>query len=54
MITRDTISHGGYDKRREDFFVVKNFDLNNPKHKIKIDSFVIKYVDRDNFFKKKP
>lgn len=41
--------NGSWYKRRNDFFVIKNYDVNNEMHKIKIDSFVVEYVKRDSF-----
>lgn len=43
------LSFGEFSKRRSDFFVVKNYDMNNEQHKIKIDSFVVNYIDKDSF-----
>ncbi|MBG6130329.1 hypothetical protein IWQ47_001588 [Aquimarina sp. EL_43] len=41
--------NGKFSKRRNDFFVVKNYDINNEHHKIKIDSFVVNHVKKDSF-----
>lgn len=43
------IMKGGFFKRRNDFFVIKNYDVKNEKHKIKIDSFVVNYLKNDNY-----
>lgn len=49
-INTDTAgTYGWYAKIRKDFFVVKNFDKTNEQHKIKIDQFVIRYVEQDKF-----
>lgn len=53
QFTSDTLrSHGWFAKARSDFFVVKNFDINNEQHKIKIDSFVLAYLKKDSFLLK--
>ncbi|WP_025663120.1 hypothetical protein [Aquimarina megaterium] len=44
-----TAVNGKFSKRRNDFFVVKNYDINNEHHKIKIDSFVVNHVKKDFF-----
>lgn len=44
-----TAVNGKFSKRRNDFFVVKNYDINNEHHKIKIDSFVVNHVKKDSF-----
>jgi len=50
QINTDTLrSYGWYSKQREDFFAIKNFDITNEQHKIKIDSFVLTYLKKDNF-----
>ncbi|MEW7280408.1 hypothetical protein ABW636_17590 [Aquimarina sp. 2201CG1-2-11] len=36
-------------KRRNDFFVVKNYDSKNEQHKIKIDSFIVNQLKKDSF-----
>jgi len=38
-----------YSLDRQDFFTIKNFDITNENHKIKIDSFVINYIKNDVF-----
>jgi len=49
-VATDTIGvYGWYAKRRNDFFVVKNYDINNEQHKIKIDSFIVNYLKKDSF-----
>ncbi len=46
----DTVGvYGWFSKRRNDFFVVKNYDVNNKQHKIKIDSFIVNYLKKDPF-----
>ncbi len=46
----DTVGvYGWFSKRRSDFFVVKNYDINNEQHKIKIDSFIVNYISKDSF-----
>ena len=40
---------GSWYKRRNDFFVVKNYDVNSEQHKIKIDSFVVNHLKTDSF-----
>ncbi len=46
----DTVGvYGWFSKRRNDFFVVKNYDINNKQHKIKIDSFIVNYLKKDSF-----
>jgi hypothetical protein len=48
--TPDSLIHnGGFSLRRNDFFVVKNYDINNETHKIKIDSFVVGYIKQNDF-----
>lgn len=41
--------NGWYAKTRNDFFTVKNYDINNEQHKIKIDSFIVNYMKKDSF-----
>jgi len=41
--------NGKFFKRRNDFFTVKNYDINNEQHKIKIDSFIVNYIRKDSF-----
>ncbi|WP_299125904.1 hypothetical protein [uncultured Winogradskyella sp.] len=41
--------NGWFTITRNDFFVVKNYDINNEQHKIKIDSFVVNYLKKDDF-----
>ncbi|MCX6271051.1 MAG: hypothetical protein NTU44_07505 [Bacteroidetes bacterium] len=41
-----------YSKERNDFFAVRNFDLNNEEHKMKVDSFVLDYISKDDFLVK--
>lgn len=49
-VNTDTLrSNGWYSTSREDFFVVKNYDVNNDQHKNKIDSFVVNQLKTDNF-----
>ncbi|MEZ5009575.1 MAG: hypothetical protein R2753_15625 [Chitinophagales bacterium] len=49
-VNTDTLrSNGWYSTTREDFFVVKNYDINNEQHKIKIDSFVVYQLKKDDF-----
>ncbi len=40
---------GKFYKRRNDFFVVKNYNIKNEQHKIKIDSFIVNYIKKDSF-----
>ncbi|EZH73449.1 hypothetical protein ATO12_16035 [Aquimarina atlantica] len=49
IYTDTAVVNGKFSKRRNDFFVVKNYDINNEQHKIKIDSFVVNYVKKDSF-----
>ncbi|PHR72858.1 MAG: hypothetical protein COA67_03920 [Lutibacter sp.] len=46
------VINGSYSKRRNDFFVVKNYDINNEQHKIKIDSFVLNQIKKGTFLTK--
>ncbi len=49
-VATDTVGvYGWFSKRRNDFFVVKNYDINNEQHKIKIDSFIVNYLKKDSF-----
>ncbi|MFL0122855.1 hypothetical protein [Tenacibaculum maritimum] len=41
-----------YELSRDDFFVIKNFDKENEKHKTKVDSFVVNYIQKDSFLYK--
>lgn len=43
------VINGSFSIRRNDFFVVKNYDAKNENHKIKIDSFVVNYLKSNNF-----
>jgi hypothetical protein len=49
IYTDTAVVNGKFSKRRNDFFVVKNYDINDEHHKIKIDSFVVNYVKKDSF-----
>ncbi|WP_407264975.1 hypothetical protein R5N98_14750 [Tenacibaculum maritimum] len=52
-VNKDTIGvYGWYSKTRSDFFAIKNFDKENEKHKTKIDSFVVNYIQKDSFLYK--
>ncbi|MFL0067020.1 hypothetical protein V2595_15470 [Tenacibaculum maritimum] len=41
-----------YELLRNDFFAIKNFDKENEKHKTKVDSFVVNYIQKDSFLDK--
>ncbi|WP_407268102.1 hypothetical protein [Tenacibaculum maritimum] len=41
-----------YELIRDDFFAIKNFDKENEKHKTKVDSFVVNYIQKDSFLYK--
>ncbi|WP_407265488.1 hypothetical protein [Tenacibaculum maritimum] len=41
-----------YELSRDDFFAIKNFDRENEKHKTKVDSFVVNYIQKDSFLYK--
>ncbi|MFL0171463.1 hypothetical protein [Tenacibaculum maritimum] len=41
-----------YELIRDDFFTIKNFDKENEKHKTKVDSFVVNYIQKDSFLYK--
>ncbi|CAA0165103.1 protein of unknown function [Tenacibaculum maritimum NCIMB 2154] len=41
-----------YELSRDDFFAIKNFDKENEKHKTKVDSFVVNYIQKDSFLYK--
>ncbi|MEM6736485.1 MAG: hypothetical protein AAF620_10505 [Bacteroidota bacterium] len=49
IIYRENDGQGWYAKERHDFFAVKNFDISNEEHKIKIDNFIIDYIKYDDF-----
>lgn len=49
IIDRGDDGQGWYSKERHDFFAVKNFDFDNERHKVKIDSFIIDYMGNGNF-----
>ncbi|MFL0143720.1 hypothetical protein, partial [Tenacibaculum maritimum] len=50
---KDTVGvYGWYSKTRSDFFAIKNFDRENEKHKTKVDSFVVNYIQKDSFLYK--
>ncbi|WP_159291419.1 hypothetical protein, partial [Tenacibaculum maritimum] len=52
-VNKDTIGvYGWYSKTRSDFFAIKNFDRENEKHKTKVDSFVVNYIQKDSFLYK--
>ncbi|CAA0252653.1 hypothetical protein [Tenacibaculum maritimum] len=52
-VNKDTIGvYGWYSKTRSDFFAIKNFDKENEKHKTKVDSFVVNYIQKDSFLYK--
>ncbi|WP_159245231.1 hypothetical protein, partial [Tenacibaculum maritimum] len=52
-VNKDTVGvYGWYSKTRSDFFAIKNFDKENEKHKTKIDSFVVNYIQKDSFLYK--
>ncbi|CAA0185933.1 hypothetical protein [Tenacibaculum maritimum] len=52
-IKKDTVGvYGWYSKTRSDFFAIKNFDKENEKHKTKVDSFVVNYIQKDSFLYK--
>jgi len=44
------INESWFQKEREDFFVLQNYDPANEKHKAEMDSFVIDYVKKEDFF----
>lgn len=49
IVETDTIGKKGwFNKRRTDFFAVKNYNATE-QHKLKIDSFVVAYLKQDNF-----
>jgi len=49
-VATDTVGvYGWFSKRRNDFFAVKNYDINNEQHKIKIDNFIVNYIRKDSF-----
>ncbi|GGG47117.1 hypothetical protein [Bizionia arctica] len=53
IINKDTLeTYGWYSKTRNDFFVVKNFDQKKEQHKITIDSFIVRYIEKDSFLHK--
>jgi hypothetical protein len=50
IVNTDTIGvYGWFSKRRNDFFVVKNYNIKNENHKLQIDSFVHNYLKKDSF-----
>ncbi|WP_406755888.1 hypothetical protein, partial [Tenacibaculum maritimum] len=52
-VNKDTVGvYGWYSKTRSDFFAIKNFDKENEKHKTKVDSFVVNYIQKDSFLYK--
>ncbi|WP_407264286.1 hypothetical protein [Tenacibaculum maritimum] len=52
-VNKDTVGvYGWYSKTRSDFFAIKNFDRENEKHKTKVDSFVVNYIQKDSFLYK--
>ncbi|MFL0205101.1 hypothetical protein, partial [Tenacibaculum maritimum] len=52
-VNKDTVGvYGWYSKTRSDFFAIKNFDRENEKHKTKVDSFVVNYMQKDSFLYK--
>jgi len=38
-----------YKKEREDFFALKGFNIESEEHKAAVDSFVLHYINKDNF-----
>jgi len=38
-----------FEKEREDFFTIENFDVEIEEHKAEVDSFVLNYVKKESF-----
>jgi len=49
IIQREADISGAYAQQRDDFFVVKNFDLKNDTHKDQIDNFVVQRLNTDTY-----
>ena len=52
IIDRNDDIPGWYTKERDDFFAIKNFDVNNELHRLQVDSFVLNYIRDDDFLEK--
>ncbi len=49
VYTDTAVVNAKFFKRRNDFFVVKNYDSKDEEHKIKIDSFIVNQLKKDSF-----
>jgi len=38
-----------YELSRDDFFALKNFDVTNEEHKVKLDKYVLNHIKNDSF-----
>lgn len=46
---KEEAKDGWFEKEREDFFALNNFDIESEEHKAAVDSFVISYLAKDDF-----